>query len=181
MVFQNPDATLNPAYTVGRQIERPPSVNSGTSPKAGRPAQEALRLLKGGPPRVQAYYDRYPSAAQRRREAAGGHRPGPWPPGPDLVICDELGLGARCVGPGGRAQSAFGDSTGPSAPPSSSSPTTSPWSDSSPTTWPSCTWARSWRWAPRKPSTPRPTTHTPRPCCRRCPSPTRRPSRSRSA
>jgi len=85
MVFQNPDATLNPAYTVGRQIGRPIR-RFGTVPKNQAKA-EVIRLLKAV--RLGAsYYDRYP------RQLSGGEKQRvgiarALASRPDMVICDE--------------------------------------------------------------------------------------------
>ncbi len=85
MVFQNPDATLNPAFTVGSQIARPRKRFSKIS--AGDLREEVYRLLKAvrlGP----SYYDRYP------RQLSGGEKQRvgiarALASRPDLVICDE--------------------------------------------------------------------------------------------
>ncbi len=85
MVFQNPDATLNPAYTVGRQIARPIR-RFGTVPKNQAKA-EVIRLLQAV--RLGAsYYDRYP------RQLSGGEKQRvgiarALASRPDMVICDE--------------------------------------------------------------------------------------------
>jgi len=85
MVFQNPDATMNPAHTVGYQIGRPMQ-RFGTVPK-GRVRDEVVRLLEAV--RLSAvYYDRLPgqlSGGEKQRVAiarAFASRPG-------LVLCDE--------------------------------------------------------------------------------------------
>lgn len=85
MVFQNPDATLNPAYAIGYQIGRPMQ-RFGTVPKP-RLRAEVDRLLEAV--RLGAsYYDRLPgqlSGGEKQRVAiarALASRPG-------LVLCDE--------------------------------------------------------------------------------------------
>ncbi|GBC61812.1 ABC transporter ATP-binding protein [Desulfonema ishimotonii] len=85
MVFQNPDATLNPAYPVGRQIARPIR-RFGTVPK-DQVRAEVIRLLRAVrlPP---AYYGRYP------RQLSGGEKQRvgiarALASQPDMVLCDE--------------------------------------------------------------------------------------------
>ncbi len=86
MVFQNPDATLNPSYKVGKQIARPIMRFSKKTSRKDVKA-EVLRLLKAV--RLDAsYYDRFP------RQLSGGEKQRvgiarALASRPDVVICDE--------------------------------------------------------------------------------------------
>ena len=85
MVFQDPDGSLDPRFTVGRALAEPLAVH-GLAARAARPArvEELLRLV-GLPPSAAPRYPHELSGGQRQRVAIARALA----TGPDLLVADE--------------------------------------------------------------------------------------------
>jgi peptide/nickel transport system ATP-binding protein len=85
MVFQNPDASLNPTRNVGAAIMRPLSLLGGLSrPEAKERALELLRAVS----LPESYFDRLPnelSGGEKQRVAIARA----FAADPELILCDE--------------------------------------------------------------------------------------------
>jgi peptide/nickel transport system ATP-binding protein len=85
MVFQSPEASLNPRRTAGEALQRPLQILAGLDRQAARERAHALLEAVRLP---ASYFHRYPgelSGGEKQRVAIARA----FAAGPDLVICDE--------------------------------------------------------------------------------------------
>lgn len=85
MVFQNPQGSLNPRWTIGRSIAEPLLVHSVVEQQKVRPRVAELLDAVGLPASVMGRYPHQLSGGQQQRVAIARALA----VGPDLIVCDE--------------------------------------------------------------------------------------------